>query len=404
MKSQRFSWRGRIAKLAHLYIRPLALRLATPLIWVKRRLRPHRSEFETLSGKIRGGEGSLQVLCGIKAEIRHHVLGLIFETPPVPQKIGLQKVLNVFRNPLQFAPAADLALVPATEGQHAWMDDGTWFSIPEWLNGHINLPLSEKVLRHNSLKTAARLIRRHGYEYVVTRDEKSFKDFYHRMHRPYITKIYGDGACEDSVAENRAGCEEFDLLFLQKKAAPGEHLAGMFIVYEPAAPRLWSVGVRDADRQLVRDGVLSGLYLFSFEFLAGRGYDRVFMGGSRPFLDNGVLVFKCRYSQRITSARWEGFGLKILKLTPAVKSCLIQNPFVFRSHGKIYGAVFAQSPLTTEQVAELHHRFWYDGLERLIIWVFDAGNTPPPTLPPELAARTEVRSGDQLTSDNLDLP
>lgn len=404
MKSKRFSLRTRLGNKVRHHILPHVFRITAPLLWVKRRARPHRAMFEIFSGKISGGEDSIQVYCGIQDQIRHHVLKLIFGTPPEGKPSGEQKIHRVFRGVRNLAPSADIALAPATEGQHAWMDDGTWFSLPEWLNGYVRIPLPESVRRSDSLKSVARLLRRQDYGYIATRDEKLFEEFYFRMHEPYIKKIYGDGACLDSFAEKRAATEDFDLLLLYKKSAPGEYLAGLLIIHEPQVPRLWAFGVRDGDRQLVRDGVLSALYLFSFEFLAAAGHRDVFMGGSRPFLRDGVLNAKRRYAQRLTAARWQGFGLKILKLTPAVKTFLLGNPFIFRSHGKIYGAIFLEKLPDAAEVAELHHQFYYEGLERLVIWVFDDGHVPAPVLTPELAARTEFRPAAALVSENLHLP
>jgi hypothetical protein len=284
------------------------------------------------------------------------------------------------------------------------MDNGTWFSIPDWINSLVEVPLPESVLRHDSVRSAIRLRRRYGYEYVVTHDEKQFEEFYYRMHAPLVQKTYGDRGHLDPFAVKRAGLGEFDLLLLQKKSAPGEYLSGLVVLHEEDAPRLWSFGVRDGDRQLVREGVLSALYLFSFEHYAGLGHRKIYMGGTRSFLNDGVLILKRRYSHQIINTRWPGCGLKILQLTAAVKTFLIANPFIFRSHGKIYGAIFLPAMPAAGQVAELHHQFYHRGLERLIFWVFDAAGSPAPAVSPELASQVEFRPAAGLISENLHLP
>ncbi len=405
MKSYRFSLRARLEKQFRARVWPRLLGLAAPVLWAKRRLRPIRIPVERLTGQVRGETATMEVLCGLTDQTRQHFLNLIFETPPTPVKLGWLNLLKTFRSPRPVAATAELALMPATESQHEWLDDGSWFSIPQWVRGHITLPLDEKVLRHDSLKTTVRLIRRHGYESIVTRDENLFEEFYHRMHEPYIRQNYGAEACLDSLAHKRANREKFDLLLVRKKSKPAENLAGVLIIYEPEGARLWYLGVLDGNIKLVHEGVLAALYIFAFEFLSGQGFKQVNMGGSRPFLRDGALNFKRRRSQRLTGCQWEGSALKILQLTPGVKSFLRQNPFIFRSHGQLHGAIFADAPLTAEKIIELHHNFFHPGFGRLIIWVIDNGDTGAlPELPPELAGEVELRFAAELLAGNLHLP
>lgn len=407
MKSYRFSLRARLEKQFRAHVWPRLLRLATPLILIKRRLHPHQAVVERLTGKVRGADVDIEILCGLDKQIRHHVLKLIFENPPaVAANFGRLNVLKVFRAPEEISAGAGLALMPASESQHTWLDDGTWFSLPEWVRGAISLPLSEEVLRHDSVKTTNRLIRRHGYEYVIKRDEKAFEEFYYRMHEPYIRSIFGnEGACLDSFLHKRAASENFELILVQKKSKPGEYLTGFLIIYDPEGPRLWSLGVRDANDDIVREGGISALYTFCFQYLTERGFTTANVGGSRPFLRDGILNFKRRRAQRIIACQWESFGLKILRFTPGVKSFLLQNPFIFRSNGRPHGAIFADAPLTAEKIIELHHKFFHPGFGRLIIWVIDDGDTGAlPEPPPELAGQVEVRPARELLAENLHLP
>lgn len=398
--------RARVGIFFRMRVWPLALWLATPLLWLRRRLRPQRVAVERITGKVRGSAATVNVVCGLTAQTRHLMMELIFESPlPVAVQLGQVGLLKMFRSPRSIVPEADLVLMPAAETQHAWLDDGTWFSIPEWIRGHITLPLDPAALRHSSIKTNIRQIHRHGYEYVVTRDEKMFEMFYHRMLKPYAEANFGEGTCLASFDEMRSSREEFDLLLIQKKSQAGEYLAGFLIIYEPEGARIWSLGVRDGDTNLVREGVIAAMYLFAFEFLEKKGFKEVNMGGSRPFLNDGILKFKRRHTQRITHCKWEGFALKILRLTPGVKDFLRQNPFIFRSHGKMHGAVFADAPLTSDAIAELHRQFFHAGLGGLVIWIFHEGNNfEPPTIPSQLSGQVELRSADELIGSRLHLP
>lgn len=386
-------------------LHPILLWLASPLFWLKRRVRPRRIEVEQLSGREAGMGEPLRIICYLDAPTRHHFLKLMFATPPETANLGPHKLLNLFRTFGRTGLTADMAIISATEGQHKWLDDGSWFSLPRWVRGHAPLPLDESALRNDSIKSTRRLIQRHGYEVVPTRDKKILHEYFDRMYVSYARATFGDGATLHSLEDVSNARVNFELMLLQKKSRPGEYLSGCLMLYEPKAPRLWSLGVRDGDRELVREGVLAALYFLSFQYLAGKGFTQVNLGGSRPFLNDGILRYKRRYHQRLTHWEWEGVDMKIGRLTPAVKNFLRKNPFVFRSNGRLHGAIFADAPITAEKIRELHQQYFHDGFGRLVIWVFDAGaaeDLPPP--PTELAGQVAVRPASQLVADRLHLP
>jgi hypothetical protein len=399
------TWRVRLREYYWSQLHPIALRLAEPLFWIKRRVRPRWIEIEQLTGAEATTGEPLRIFCRQNEVTRHHFLKLMFATPPEPVNLGSHQMLKLFRTFGRSDAPADLAIISATEGQHNWLDDGRWFSIPCWVRGHAPLPPGEAVRRHDSVKTTLRLIRRHGYETVATKDEKLLQEYFDRMYVPYTRATFGEGASLHSLQAAKDLCLDLELVLLQKKSNPGEYLGGFLVLYEPTAPRFWSLGVLNGDRELVREGVLAALYYLSFQYLADKGFTQINLGGSRPFFNDGILRYKRRYQQRITHWNWEGTELKIARLTPAVKSFLRQNPFIFRSKGKVYGAVFADAPMTSEKIRELHQQCFHEGLGRLIIWVFAAEEaTPLPAPPPEIAAQVELRCASQLVSKHLHLP
>lgn len=399
------SLRARLRDYYWSRLHPIALQLAEPLFWIKRRVRPRWIEVEQLTGPETGTGEPLKILCQQDETTRHHFLKLMFAAPPASVNLGRQKLLKLFRTFGRTDSSADLAIIAATAGQHEWLDDGSWFSIPSWVRGHAPLPPSEAVLRNDSIKTTFRLINRHGYEAVPTRDEKHLQDYYDRMYVPYTRATFGDGATLHSLQAAKDLGANLELLLLQKKSQPGEYLGGFLVIYEASAPRLWSVGVLNGDRELVRAGVLASLYYLSFQYLSQQGFTRLNLGGSRPFFNDGILRYKRRYQQRLTHWVWEGTDLKIARLTPAVKSFLRQNPFIFRSKGQVHGAVFTAAPMTPEKIRELHQQCFHEGLGRLVIWVFEADETAAlPSPPAELAGQVEVRFASQLVSGRLHLP
>ncbi len=141
------------------------------------------------------------------------------------------------------------------------------------------------------------------------------------------------------------------------------------------------------------------LYHFSLQYLEEKGYKKALMGWSRPFLRDGVLQFKKKWSQRITDGHDSGFALQLLSPTPAVKAFLCNNPFIYKNRGRFYGAVFADGakPLSSEDVRQIDKDYYHPGLSRLLVYCFGQEKPPlPGPVPPELAEHIEVRCAAQL--------
>jgi len=159
----------------------------------------------------------------------------------------------------------------------------------------------------------------------VTQDDERFKDFLPQ----HVPPFHHQGAWRHRLSG-----------FLRRKTRPklksvkscccenAPNPVFSFRVYDHLRARRAASLVRGCARWqhgLCAEGVLGRHVYFCFEHLHKKGFTHVNMGGSRPFLRDGVLTFKRKYSQVITAGRWEGFSLKILSLTPAAKTFLMNN-------------------------------------------------------------------------------
>ena len=79
---------------------------------------------------------------------------------------------------------------------------------------------------------------------------------------------------------------------------------------------------------------------FGLQHLQNQGYKHASLGYSRPFLHDGALQFKKKWSQRIVSGYADGFAINILSPTPAAEAFLCNNPFIYKRRGVFYAAVF----------------------------------------------------------------
>ena len=223
-----------------------------------------------------------------------------------------------------------------------------------------------------------RRVRSRRLTYEITRDPQKFDDFYYNMHVPYITKTFGKCAYLLPYKVLREEFESSDLILIKS----GEQaIAGQLIWYCGDGPFLESMGIRDGDKEHVKNGASCALYHYAMEYLHEKGDPKAIVGWSRPFLHNGVLNFKRKWSQVITySGRW-GFAMRVLLPTAAVKSFLRNNPFIFKRRGLLYAAVFvdADKSLSTEDIAQITRDYFHAGLRGVKIYRLLSQNAALPT-------------------------
>ena len=392
----RFSlWNTGLIKFRKVVVPPL-LRLGRPLILVRRWLRPHKLSLGRVESAGAGGQPPLAILCSGPSTNKNYFLRIAFDGFPHQTDLGEVRLREVFRPGFALEKNCPLVVVETTRSHFNWLKPDGCFFIPLWVSGGVRLPVAKEAINNNSVKNDLRKIKRFGLEYSVTRDEARFLDFYHHLHVPYTKKAYGDEAFFDRLAEKRRLCESYDLLLVHKKSRPGYDIAGVMLVYEPAGPRVWSLGVREDGEDHVREGVIAALYHFAFEHLAKK-HSWVSLGGNRSFLHDGLLIFKTRLSQTLLESSWNGFALKIAALTPAAKNFLLKTPFIFQAGGGLHSAVFVDEELSLEKIRRLHRHYLHPGLTRLVIHTFrDEENFPSATLPSPLAACVTIRRASEL--------
>lgn len=358
-------------------------------------LRPRRINLSRVTGQVEGAT-ELTMLCGVFQQNRNYLLRLFFGAKAQSVELGGQPISRAYREPTKLDAHAALVLFETDQEQHAQFGAG-WFFLPSWVSGEVSLPLSAEARRTDAIRSTFRRIRKYGFESEVTQDEARLKEFYHTMYRPFIQRTHGDTAFIDSYEEKRAQCKQFDLVLLRTKERPAEFIAGNLILYEPSGPRLWSIGVLDGDEKWVQAGALAALYVCCFEHLHQKGFTRVSLGSSRPFLRDGSLKFKRSHTQRLAAGSWQGWALKILRLDTATRAFLLNQPFISGPNHALQATVFTETSLTVELVTQMEREFFHPGLERLVIYTFLAAERfSRASLPPELAARVEIRFASEL--------
>lgn len=252
--------------------------------------------------------------------------------------------------------------------------------IPTWVGGTLEIDLVLNRLRRsrNAKKDMSR-IRNAQFSYEVRTDPQAFDDFYVHMYVPYITKAFGNRAFVMGYQDMVSKIDRSEL-FLIKKG--DEHVAGEIIVYEGDVPKAWSVGVRDGNREYVRAGALKAIEYFRAIYLRDKGFQTCHLGGSRPFLNDGVLRKKRAAGMQITDESPLSFGLMFAPRSDAVAAFLASNPVILSSAGRYWSAVFVDqsTPLLLQQIQELYDRYYVSGTSGLKILLGE--RTPEPVAIP----------------------
>ncbi len=388
----------------HRTVVPALLRFGQPLVIARRWLRPQKIPLCRVEPTAKDDQPPLAILCSGASEHKNFFLNRAFAGSRRELNLGKAKLRDIFRSGFAGNKNCSLVAIETNQTHFLWLQQEGWFFMPVWVQGGVHLPLAEVITKNESVKSDQRKIKRNGLEYLITHDKAHFHDFYHEMHIPFIQKTHGDEAMFDSYAEKRAQCENYDLLLVHKKDRPDYTIAGMLIVYEPAGPRLWSLGVRQDGEDYVRQGILPALYSFSFAHLSQR-HSWVSLGSSRAFLHDGVLNFKRKFLLAITAGSWNGFALKITALTPATKSFLLKNPFIFQTENALHAAVFTEEKISAETIQRWHKEYFYSGLKHLVIHSFRDDETfSPVALPPALAGCVTIRRLGEWFKEPRHLP
>ena len=245
------------------------------------------------------------------------------------------------------------------------------FQIPCWVRGEVDISgdIAAIMKKTDSLQSAARNIKKNSLYYEITNDEAKFHDFYYNMYLPYITKRYDNAAAIEPYELFKSHFHHCDLLLIKSK---NQVIAGGLICYEWGKVRLWSFGINDANPEYVQMGAFGALYFFSLQYLKDKGFLKVGLGGSRPFLNNGVIVYKKRWGLKLTEPFEINYLLKPLKITNESKSFLINNPFIFTEKGKFNCAVMMneQFSIDADVAEDLNHKYYYPGINTINVFSF----------------------------------
>lgn len=266
---------------------------------------------------------------------------------------------------------ADLVVVHGDPASCRGLSRRGFLAVPDWVAFGLDLgaggrgwtPPPNKTVREN-----LRRVRKHGYSFEVTTDPDRFGRFYREMYLPFIPPRFGESA---EVVGKRLMKLFFEGGVLLLVHRGGEEVAGNIILRFPGSAKSIILGLRGGDDDLRRKAALSASYYFTILWARDAGLERVDFGECRPFLDDGLFLFKKRWGMSVGQARLQkdAYLLKVARYGPAVRDFLAGNPFLFRHRGGLAGLVLSRSgspPASGEAEAAARARL-VPGMDRLFL-------------------------------------
>jgi len=354
-----------------------ALKAVKPLRAMVRRLRSiwgrYRLNAWVLEGAERTGGEPIRVLFVGQVENCNYLARVVFADGSIavrPRRIWKHRAW-------QLLAASDsvygLIFIQTLEMPPDYAYRRECYAIPSWVAGELDVAHALLTPRTStSVKRDVRHVRSSRFAYRTTHDPRAIERFFLDMYLPYIRRTHGDGAVVATLDEfKREADKGAELLLVDQD---GKSVAGVLLgLDDPARMEALELGVLGADRGLVKAGALAAIYYFSLLFAANRGFSRLFLGGARPFLNDGPLQYKKKWGLRITGRLRTMPDVWVFRPYPAstaVQSFLRNNPFVFERDNACRAAVFvgADEVLSEESIEHLRKAHDLPGIAGITVF------------------------------------
>jgi hypothetical protein len=316
---------------------------------------------------------------------------LVFNGVCEEKNIGNRWLFDVSRSARTNADSVSLMIVEIPSIFAKWYQQQGKFYIPRWLHGEMDTykvaSILSKLKQHQSIAEDIRKIKKNKLRFEVTNQPQKFYEFYHDMYVPFITKRHGRTAV---IEEYEALCNLFrngDLMFITQE---DEQIAGILITYTTEKAWMWIMGTKNGDLEYIQTGAGLAMYYYALKYLCDKGYQKVGMGLSRALLRDGALQYKKKWGLEITGTDSISYLIKPVMENEAVKSFLINNPFILRNKTGLSGTVFisADKTIDDKDIDTLFRDYYFQGITNITLYrLCTAGEIAPITIPESLSEK-----------------
>lgn len=285
-------------------------------------------------------KNTLELFIAGKRRDAAFLLDLMFQTKPEEFVQRRKFVFNI--SSIDCSPA-NMVVIEADRCFARFFTRRGFFAIPEWVlfTMDISAPIEEVIRLCKSNKNNFRKISKYSYEYEVGFDKEKLHLFYHKMYLPYICSRHGKLTVLTTLYQMEDILQRGELLLVKRG---GEYVAGQLIYKTSPVPIVSYLGVKDGNFDLVKQGAVFALYYYTILWAKEKGYTKLDFGHCRPFLNDGVFLFKRRLGMKIQrSPRYHRMlYLSINRFNPSLEQFFANNPLVHEDQGVLKGLLFVQ--------------------------------------------------------------
>ena len=229
----------------------------------------------------------------------------------------------------------------------------SWEQIFADLDGAFNKQAKKK-LRNKIVKN--------GFYYEINHDISLFPFFYNdcylptakTRHRVKMIKSYSEVMGKFMEGEFLLVKRNKDILAIGVNQKIDSIYRNMFL------------GIANGEISLFREGIAEILYLFSYCEAVKKGCRELDFGGSRPFLNDGVLQYKKKWGARVEKYKSVTRSSRLIICNNRIETqqLLMKNPFIHIRNGNLHGIVFFDEKIqmSDKELYELFNKSYHPGL------------------------------------------
>jgi hypothetical protein len=208
------------------------------------------------------------------------------------------------------------------------------YILPVWAASRINIdrPVCEIFNGCGSrmnYKNTMRCLRNHNLTYEILTDNASFNYFMDRFYRPYMNKRHGEEAFIEDLNILWKSSDNPSLMAIKEN---GSIIGMLFLKQSEEVLYYLRLGLLDGNKEYLNHGVVGAMYYFGILEGQKMGCKAVDLGGTRPFLTDGLTKYKLGWGAEFVldhTATKEYLWFGVNQRSSAAKEFLHCNPFMY---------------------------------------------------------------------------
>ena len=323
------------------------IKLLYPFIYIYRKLKEIWRPVYIWNGKSKQNGLSLCVAyIGNSKIYREYYISIMFKSGVETTCINNRFLFGIIRLLKQKQPDCSVILWEHSSITKWYLQKKQKFVIPFWIRTEIDIsqPIKQLERKRKKYREMANLIRKQEYTCESSDKIDDFTDFYYNMYVPYANYRHGETASvlEYSVVFDPESKHE---LFLLKKHS--EVLGGVVVKYKNRSAKMSFFGIKKEHLSKTEEGFLGALYYFIIQSLQIKGYRKMSIGDSHPFIFDGVTRFKlymlAQLEHGVKYREDRNTTMLILNVSKGIADFLKYNPFVYFSrNSELTGAIWIE--------------------------------------------------------------